>query len=205
MGRGLPRLPWVNVRNPYLPGKSQLTWAATGGTADGQRMLYVGWVRQWLNVPGVNAFAAGNPLSLVREIVYEASTGLLLSQPVAEYELLRNATFLADADLGWLPAAGQRTLPVPAELGGAIDLLLSFRLPDGAEAVSGFGVAVRAPPAGATGAAVVAKFSVGAAATHGGRTVELLVNGLVAVVVPLLGNESTVELRVLVDRPIVEL
>ena len=46
---------------------------------------------------------------------------------------------------------------------------------------------------------------VGAAATDGGRTVELLVNGLVAVVVPLLGNESTVELRVLVDRPIVEL
>jgi hypothetical protein len=46
-----PRLPWVDTSDPYLPGKSQLTWAAAGGTMDGRRLLFVGWVRQVSTIP----------------------------------------------------------------------------------------------------------------------------------------------------------
>ena len=202
------RLPWVDPSNPYLPGKSQLTWAAAGGTMDGSRLLFVGWLRQWLNTPGVNVFAAGNPLSLVREIVYEASTNRLLSRPVQEYELLRRATFLDGAHLGVLgPASPTKTLPVPVGLGGALDICLSFDLAAaGRGSLSEFGLAVRAPPSGVDGAAVVATFNVSAAAAgKGTRSVELVVNGVVSAVLPLLRNETTVDVRVLVDRPIVEI
>jgi hypothetical protein len=156
----------------------------------------------------VNVFAAGNPLSLVREIVYEASTGKLLSRPVAEYETLRNATLLHEAHLGVLGpgAVAERMLPVPPGLGGALDILLSFDLAAaGRGTISGFGVAVRAPPAGAAGAAFVATFNVSAGTAAGsGRTVELVVNGVVSAELPLLHTES-VDVRVLVDRPIVEM
>ena len=64
-------VPWVDLRDPNLPRQSQWAWAAAGNSHEtGGRLLLVGWIRQWLRTPGANVFASGNPLSLVREILY---------------------------------------------------------------------------------------------------------------------------------------
>ena len=64
-------VPWVDPRDPNLPRQSQWAWAAAGNSHEtGDRLLLVGWIRQWLRTPGAHVFASGNPLSLVREILY---------------------------------------------------------------------------------------------------------------------------------------
>ena len=171
--------------------------------ADG-RLLLIGWVRLWLNVPGVNVFHAGNAMSLVRDVAWDAGAGMLRSYPVREYASLHNATFLRGAK-NVISAGSAWTLPIAQGKGGALDILLSFdlsRLGKG-ERLSGFGIAARAPVDWRR-AAFVAFLNVSAQDRGSGeRTVELTVNGNVSAVWLLLAGES-LELRVLVDRPIVE-
>lgn len=204
--------PWVHVDDPTQPGQSQWTWAAVGGAHDG-RLLIVAWLRQYLHVPGVNVFHAGNPLSLIREILWEASTSQLISRPVVEYDSLRNATVMQGQHLGVLggsaSGASRLRLPLPGGLGGALDVLLSFELLERPAELSSFGVAVRAPPNTTVGAAFVATFTVTTSPQHADKEcvsshVQMTINGNVSAEWPLLCGES-LDVRILVDRPVVEI
>ena len=139
-------------------------WAATSNsfasrpkTAD-NRLFWVAWVS-----------AAGrgntNTLSLVRQISWDNTARRLVSYPVPEYKALRNATIVAPMSLGILPPGKTKTLPIPAQAGGALDLLVSFDLSKvgATNSVSKFGVAARAPAVGVHGAAQNVWFEVGPA------------------------------------------
>ena len=155
-------------------------------------------------------------VSLIRSITWDAATKQLVSFPVLEYDTLHNRTFQADAHVD--VAAGARVaLPVPLGT-GSLDVLASFELPAAGGAV-GFGVSVRdrdvrlevvSVTASATGASsdVVVNF-------HSGPQPCLGVRGKPPCTAPptpppptnatvLVLNGERLEVRMLVDRPIVE-
>ena len=135
-------------------------WAATSNdVSEDPRVLWLSWLG-----PGLGA------LSLVRSLFWDAASRSLASFPAAEYEGLRNATFVGPGeDLGPLAPGALLTLPVPAEAGGALDVLVSFAVPEGVS--GGFGVAVRAPPGSIAGAALAVTFDVAAPDADGARNV----------------------------------
>jgi hypothetical protein len=122
-----------------------LDWSAVGNVSDGRLLLIA-------KVDG-NPGAGRSYGSLVRELLYDRGVSQLISRPVAEYKQLRNRTFFERRPIVLPPSHGPNpvlhTLFAGGTAGGAIDLLLSVDLsangsiPPG-EAVSGFGVAVRA-------------------------------------------------------------
>ena len=130
-------------------------------------------------------------LSLIRELKLDHDTDQLVSYPVAEYSLLRNSTFVDGSSLGEIK--GAKPLPVPAGAGGALDLLVSF---DSYFAARGFGVSVRSGAFNVT-------FDISASTPVGLRTVRCDFNGEAQKSIALVNGE-TLDVRVLVDRPLVE-
>jgi hypothetical protein len=137
--------------------------------------------------------------------------------PVEEYETkLRNGTIISETHPTSLANGARRTLPVPQEAGGALDILVSFDVNITAGA-SDFGVAVRASPHTTAEAALIVTIqSISELDAVGGRNATILFSPPAAgdahrrtvsnttyhavKIVPLLPGEKTLDIRVLVDR-----
>ena len=120
-----------------IDSASRYHWAASGNDGpdpdtDSGRLLTVSWVS---NSPSV--------ISLIRELSYDRASKQLVSNPVPEYTLLRNGTFLEGKPLGPLAPGSSKALPYPGASGGASDTTISFDPSGWHTAVSGFGVAAR--------------------------------------------------------------
>jgi len=203
---------WIDVGSGGTPFGPSAHWAAVSNDFSVEpRVLWVAWVLQ-----------PPSALSLVRELFYDRVSGSLASFPVVEYETLRNKTFAENEDWGMLSPGSLKTFPtLPPEAGGALDLLVSF-VPPLSTPASRFGVAVRAPTTGPQGAAGFVEFSIGAPdARTGVRVVN--VTGNMAYLEPINGKPvcwdggnlcpsnstllfpgETLDVRILVDRPIIE-
>ena len=208
-----PDAQWIDVGAGGTPYGPSSHWAAaSNGNADGDaRSLWVAWA----------SLSQASSLSLIRSLSYDTSSARLVSYPISEYEALRNRTFLTDADLGVLMPGTLHTLPqLPPEAGGAFDMLTTFALTS-PDAVEGFGLAARAPPSGPDNAAFFIEFAVAPAAADGSRAVNVsgrmgyLDNvggkpvcfgdtGCPSNTTFLLQGEDELRVRLLVDRPIVE-
>ena len=112
-------------------------WAAVGTNgpdpmADGDRLLTTAWVmnREW------------STLSLIRDLVYERSTGILLARPTPELNLLHNATFLDGQPFGTVAAFnGTKSLPYPGAVGGTSDTTVTVAVPASNKTGLSFGIA----------------------------------------------------------------
>ena len=192
-------------------------WAAVGRNgpdpmADTGRLLTVAWIN-WQGWSGWDGYRT-SAISLPRELRWDAAAEQLVSFPVRETALLHNATFLAPSPLGVVAAGSGKltTLPIPPGRGGAVDISLSVELPSG----GGFGLAVRAPAGTTDGAALRIRVEhitapdplTGArnltASFTPLQTVPVSGTSVPAnVTVPVLKGEM-LEIRIFVDRPIVE-
>jgi hypothetical protein len=85
---------------------------------------------------------AQSTLSLLRDLRYERSTGLLLAWPIPELDLLHNLTVLDGEPLGTIEPNSTKSVGYPGAVGGTSDttlagakwsslLFLSLRFPDG--------------------------------------------------------------------------
>jgi hypothetical protein len=74
---------------------------------------------------------------------YDQKAQMLVSNPVPEYSLLHNSTYLEGKALGPCSPGSSISLPYPETTGATSDTLLSFDVSGWSSAVSGFGVAAR--------------------------------------------------------------
>ena len=122
-------------------------WAAVGTngpdpTSDGGRVLTTSWING-----GQNGIGAGSALSLVRDLRYERSTGILLARPTPELDLLHNLTVLDGQPLGTVAATnGTKPLPYPGAVGGTSDTTVTIAVPTANKTGQSFGIAVRTAP-----------------------------------------------------------
>ena len=205
--------------------KDAYHWGAAGREeidsdpdSDTGRMFSIAWVSS--TAAGVPGFE-----SLVRELAFDAKANRLTSVPLREYTTLRNATYV-DGTSKSLATGARWTLEIPpGGARGALDILLSFELGP-ATSKGGFGVAVRAPAGATVGAALVITVVniTEPDPNTGTRNVTILFTpppmdprcrvgsqpctprpaGYKAqATVPVLAGES-LDLRVLVDRPVIE-
>eukprot|EP00039_Didymoeca_costata_P022287 m.346453 g.346453 ORF g.346453 m.346453 type:complete len:323 (-) comp29248_c0_seq1:40-1008(-) len=114
-------------------------WAAISNEGpdpdtDSGRLLTVAWV-------------GNNPsfISLIREISYDTEASQLISYPVEEYNLLHNDTYFENKYSGVLHSDESVQLEIPDGQGGSLDLYVSFEVSSLLKNVSKFGVVVRAP------------------------------------------------------------
>lgn len=195
----------ITSRRQTIDSSSFFQFGAVGTASDG-RLLTTDWL-------GMYKYPV-NALSSIRELTYDRAVGQLVSRPVAEYASLRTATFVENAHSA-LPPHTTMTLPVPPGAGGTIDMLVSFDIASVRAAnASDFGVAVRAQPNTARGADLAVYFNAIESASDGTKTIRW--NVTTAGPVPrgvsaprvsafkLLNGETTLDVRILVDRPIVE-
>ena len=184
-------------------------WVAMGPngpdpSVDSGRLLIVGWV---YGPP------APSSMSLIRDMSYDVAARQLVSFPVPELTKLRGAAVLENHSLGPVAPGALATLPLPAAVGGSADVLLSFSMHNAA--AEGFGVAVRAPPHAYAGVAAVTMTvdRIGPADVAGSRNISLSFvtpdpkmdhDSNANATVLLLKGESTLDVRVLVDKSIVE-
>ena len=209
-----------------LDSSSNYQWAAAGTNGpdpetDNGRLLSVAWVRAGGSgrVPCMTESGTANcpsVVSLVRSVRWDPITAQLVSYPVEEYSLLHNETYIEGKSLGAISAGVSKPVPVARGTGSA-DVLVSFELVAGA---SRFGLSVR------SGDVKVEVASVTEAPTGGGFAVLLgfysgpqpcesvrgkppcsdpptpppPTNATIKVAVG-----ETLAIRVLVDRPIVEI
>eukprot|EP01052_Picozoa_sp_SAG31_P047607 SAG31_NODE_9599_length_1252_cov_11.466321_1_plen_282_part_01 len=151
-------------------------WAAMGLAADG-RLLTIAWVDEAEcaappTTPGhCGGMSHRSVLSLPRELLWDSAVSQLISRPVAELKMLRNASFLTDR-LYTVPATGGMVTlaEISVAAGGSLDLEVSFLVPM-VTAPQQFGVAVRAAHDSSAVAAVQLVFNVSAANVDGSRLV----------------------------------
>lgn len=177
------------------------SWAVAG-PGGGDRLITVGWLSDG---PCRSFGSCGqNYASLIRELTYDRAAGQLVSRPVAEYEALRNATFVANRTIQLPPGAVQPVV-FPVARGGAIDVVASFDVGGANRRGGGFGIALRAGADGIAGADIVLSFVAGPADSNGTRLVQTNGTGTPAVVpaAKVLRGE-TFDVRVLIDRPVAE-
>lgn len=181
---------------------------------DTGRLLTVAWL-SWQGWSGWDGYRTA-AISLPREIRWDAPAKQLSSFPVEETALLRNTTFLKPTASGDVPNGGRITLPIPPGRGGAVDISLSIEVPHGTS--GGLGIADRAPQGTTQGAALtlqLQRITTPDPAT-GVRMVTVsftplqtapLVSGTSkpANTTILLLKGELLEVRLIVDRPIVEL
>ena len=198
----------MNITSPDLnviDSGGAYHWAASGNDGpdpetDVGRLLTVAWVG---NKPSV--------LSSIRELKWDATTAQLVSYPVAEYGILHNATFVDNEDLGPLQPGTTKELDgIPAGLGGALDVGASFWI----QRAGTFGVGARCAAASTSttstttpDCALLASFAV----TKGSSSddewdVAITFNGKTKASLRLAaGDQSRLDVRLLVDRPLVEI
>ena len=153
--------------------------------------------------------AAGERLTVLREVKYDPRLPGLVSSPIAELAALRNATLANETAVTLAPG---RPFAITGTAGGAAassDVLARFRLPD--ENAS-FGLCVLSDAGATLGVAVTVEVTVSAGVRSGVASIGHC--GDVAAhhdngnwmhgVFRLLEGESEVDLRVLIDRSIVE-
>jgi len=128
-----PRGPWTS-RGQYL---SLVVEAASRFASDGTRQLTWGWLCDWIAKPKPKALSYGGPLSVGREIVFNAD-GSMGVRPFPELldairtmpgqgDLLAVARKLSGE---WQVDAGKQTLKCTTDRGGAIVLDLPGESPD---------------------------------------------------------------------------
>ena len=172
-------------------------WAASGNDGpdpetDTGRLLIVAWLA-----------TRPSAISLVRSVTYDAKTKQLVSNPVAEYIKLHNATFAKNTAFSSIDGGAKVTLPVPAAAGGALDLFVSFDTSTWQNAHKDFGVTVRSN--------MSLTFSITAPDAAGTRVAsgtmleirDTRKEGIKFEMVKVLKGE-TLDVRMLVDRPIIE-
>ena len=192
-------------------------WSATGREhpdvdpdTDSGRLFEFAWIA----ADGLGWEQSPSAMSLIRELQYDQAVGLK-TYPVVEYAAhLRGAT-IVDEGATKLAAGAVKTLSLPHGAGGALDLLVSFAANS---SKGGFGVAVRAPPGTTAGAALIVTVQdISDADAAGTRNATVVFTPPPTVVrltptnatyiakktVPVLAGES-LTLRIMVDRPIVE-
>ena len=183
---------WTRLGESYSDYSPQFNWAALQYA--GQRLVNVAWLTGIQGTrrnhhPYINR-APNSALSLLREVRYDPAVGELISQPLDEYKLLRNATLYQAAFLPLLPlhphtplSAGVNgtSTALPLTHGGdAIELRARFILPTERSDAMNVGVSVLAPQARVQQASLlnstVVRVHVGAAsATDGSRAGNLSV------------------------------
>ena len=106
---------------------------------------------------------AQSTLSLLRDLRYERSTGMLLAWPTPELDLLHNLTVLDGEPLGTIAAVnGTKTLSYPGAVGGTSDTTVTVALPAANVTGLSFGVAVRTAPGTLAHAGAIVHVMVGA-------------------------------------------
>ena len=184
-------------------------WAAAGTNgpdpdADNGRLLTAAWVV----LPGPRRVVSG-AISLMRSLRWDSVSKQLVSSPVSEYTSLRNQTFVSTQTGGEIPAGGKVDLPIPAAGGGAVDVLLTIE--PGPSAV-GMGLSVKSGAAKLT--------IVGVDTVAGGHSVSLVINTTNDTTwdpvhefnagppnahhLIFVAHGETIDIRAMVDRPIVE-
>ena len=162
------------------------------------------------------------PLTAVRTLRYDAARDALASQPVAEYARLRNGSLAALRDVELL-AGGTRTLPLPVGAGAAMDVELVLVLPSAAAGRASRADTPTSSPAVTFGLDVLASTTNRSAATqllvhigaprHDGTRVANISlassrgvarGALVRASWLLDASETSLDVRVLVDRSIIE-
>ena len=182
------------------------SWAAAQWA--GNRTMNIGWV-------GGSSQATHDSLSLLRDVRYDPRILALVSNPLDELAGLRNAT-IADERAFALAAGDTKTLSGTAAnpRAASADVVLSFDVSDASSGPTIATVCTLADPKdpNATGGVAVL-VNVTAAAADGARSAravvgdcgaELTTDGSGAYDVPVLDGEETFDLRILVDRQVVE-
>ena len=194
---------------------------------DGDRLFNIGWATH-MHYPVVDgpAGAAGDysGLTLPREVHYDPRTEALVSNPVPELAGLRNATLFNLTSPVQVSDGTPRLLPgTEGGAAGSADIELRWRLPAPDQASAVFGARVLAAPAPSgqggngndSGSGVEITVVVAAAGADGRRAADLTVasggggggGGVVrSTTTPftVLPGEASVDIRIVVDRIIVE-
>lgn len=151
------------------------------------------------------------PLTSVRELSYDAPSQRLVANPVDEYVSLRNATLLQLERARVAPERPLR-LALPPGTGAAMDVQLWLELPLAEEPLAediSVGIAVLASPTGDALQATRLTLHVSAPRRNGTRLARLALDAprirhAQNATFELRAAEAAVQLRVLVDRSIVE-
>ena len=200
---------------------SPANWFVAGRAESDGRVLHVGFVApttptsladcyNW--VPGGRVC----PVTSIRELRLDATGQALVAMPVKEYATLRNRSLCSLKNVA-LKAGEARALPLPDGTGGEMDLEIVMRLPPpaatGPSPALAFGIDVLASPSSAAAShATRLSVNVTAPRADGTRIGNLSITpgrgegkGYVVrsgwVMQPA---ESSLELRLLVDRSVVE-
>ena len=208
-----------------------ITFSAAGQANDG-RVLFASWVPQGRD-PAADPrcpLVQGIPIcgiemvSAVRVLSWSTAWQWLLANPASEYASLRNGTLLATTT----PTAVARAtvLPIPAGAGAAMDLVFDVAIPTKPSDALAFQVQVLAPPPALAvegddayeqnANASAPSPALGPPAAAAARiTVEILsafpngtrvgrIGGKSAASFPILASETSLAVRVLVDRSVAE-
>ena len=155
------------------------------------------------------------PQTAIRELSFDPQAAVLTSCPIREYAGLRNAT-LRDVRAIDMAPGSVTDLRLPPGAGAELDIVVEVALPSRAEQVVLMGLDVLASPQGQGGTRRATRISlnVSAARPHDGvRVGNLSVHSsrgnatglrVTSRLVQMLPGEATLDLRVLVDRSIVE-
>ena len=188
--------PYIHLSVDQYNECNHLCVLSTHSCVHPHRVLFAGWVpagkdphrdKRCLS-PSVSWLGQDcgiQTISCIRELSWEPETQMLVANPLREYTLLHNHTLLPSTTLA-LKADVEQPLPLLGS-GTAMDLSVTFDLADTTN--STFGIRVLG---------IVWTFTV--SAPQRGRRMGQTRTGSF----PLLSGETSVEVRVMVDRSIVE-
>ena len=182
------------------------------GSADDGRVLTFGDLQQGKNRDGAPNVTADNGVLLspiwtmtsVRVVSWDGQAKQLVANPPAEMVQLRNRSLCAEAGVGLRPRVPHR-LPFPEGEGATMDLELELELPPSAFTL---GLRVLGEASG-TGNATTLRLHVAASSGgfRAGNATLFTTRGTVTnctSAFEVLAGESTIALRMLVDRSVIE-
>ena len=200
---------------------AEYLFTATGPAGEAEdgadRLLQIGWVWKgdWKRDPSPNQGSV-DLLSLIYDLRFDAAVNKLVAAPVPEYSKLHNGTLVTEQRVS-LPAGTTSTLPLKDGAGSTVEIRLSLLVPASADTSSSIGLALLAPitVSKAKGDAAQMWLTISAAARNGSRIGTLNLTNhhappnigtlrVAAVSFPVLVDEGSVELRVFIDRVMIE-
>lgn len=190
-----------------------------GETVDGSdRLLQIGWVWKgdWKRDASPNRDSV-DLLSLIYDLRFDATIKKLVAEPVPEYSALHNNTLVAKPRVS-LPAGTATTLPLAPGAGSTVEIRLSLPVPTSADASAAIGLALLAPNSVAEAKADAAQLWLNISAAtprNGSRFGKLNLTNhnappnigtvrVAAATFEVLAGEANVELRVFIDRVMIE-